>query len=93
MITLFVCAHFFDFVSFLLYPTEVKRLKCAMLQTVKTQMKCRVMWHFIRLYTVKVKKNFRQNKAVCFYYYKLTPLAIYNGSFQLNFVEPEGRAH
>ena len=31
MITLFGCAHFFNFVSFLLYPTDVKRLKCAML--------------------------------------------------------------
>ena len=31
MITLFGCAQFFNFVSFLLYPTEVKRLKCAML--------------------------------------------------------------
>ena len=31
MITLFCCAHLFNFVSFLLHPTEVKRLKCAML--------------------------------------------------------------
>ena len=31
MITLFGCAHVFNFVSFLLYPTDVKRLKCAML--------------------------------------------------------------
>ena len=31
MITLFGGAHFFNFVSLLLYPTEVKRLKCAML--------------------------------------------------------------
>ena len=31
MITLFGYAHFLKFVSFLLYPTEVKRLKCAML--------------------------------------------------------------
>ena len=31
MITLFGCAHFFNFVSFLLYTTEVKKLKCAML--------------------------------------------------------------
>ena len=31
MITLFGHAHFFNVVSFLLYPTEVKRLKCAML--------------------------------------------------------------
>ena len=32
MITLFGCAHFFNFVSLLLNPTEVKRLKCAMLE-------------------------------------------------------------
>ena len=31
MITLSGCAHFFNFDSFLLYPTEVERLKCAML--------------------------------------------------------------
>ena len=31
MITLFGYVHFFNFVSFLLYPTEVKRLRCAML--------------------------------------------------------------
>ena len=31
MITLFGCAHFFNCVSFLLYPTKVKRLKCTML--------------------------------------------------------------
>ena len=31
MITLFGCVDFFKFVSLLLYPTEVKRLKCAML--------------------------------------------------------------
>ena len=31
MITLFSSAHFFNFVSFLLYLREVRRLKCAML--------------------------------------------------------------
>ena len=31
MITLFSCENLFKFVSFLLYPTEVKRLKSAML--------------------------------------------------------------
>ena len=31
MITLFGFTHFFNFVSFLLYPMEVKRLRCAML--------------------------------------------------------------
>ena len=31
MITLFDCAKCLKFVSFLLYATEVKRLKCAML--------------------------------------------------------------
>ena len=32
MITLFGCAHFFNFVSFLLYPMVAKRLRCAMLR-------------------------------------------------------------
>ena len=31
MIALFSCEFIFNFVSFLLYPTEVKMLKCAML--------------------------------------------------------------
>ena len=31
MITIFGCAHFFNFVSFLLYTTEVKWLKRTML--------------------------------------------------------------
>ena len=31
MINLFDCAKYFKSVSFLLYPTEVERLKCAML--------------------------------------------------------------
>ena len=31
MFTLFGCAQLFNFVSFLLYPTEIKRLKCAMI--------------------------------------------------------------
>ena len=31
MITLFGCTHFFNFVSFLLYSMEVKKLRCAML--------------------------------------------------------------
>ena len=40
MITLLGCAHFFNFVSFLLYPTDVKRLKCAMLGAFTVLMKC-----------------------------------------------------
>ena len=31
--------------------------KQVFLQTVKTQMKCRIMGHFIRVYTVKVKSS------------------------------------
>ena len=49
MITLFGCAHFFNFVSFLLYPTEVKRLKCAMLGafTVHAMVKRYTLFYFI----------------------------------------------
>ena len=32
MLTLFSCENVFKFVSFLLYPVEVKILKCAMLE-------------------------------------------------------------
>ena len=32
MITLIRCEQFFNFVSFLLFPMEVKRFKCAMLE-------------------------------------------------------------
>ena len=34
-----------------------KTCKQGLLQTVKTQMKCRTMWHFIRFYTVCYGKN------------------------------------
>ena len=34
MINLFGCAHFFNVVSFFLYPTEVKMFKSAMLETI-----------------------------------------------------------
>ena len=37
----------------------------------------KIMWHFIRVYTVKVKKISRQ----CFYF-NLTPLDMYNGLSQ-----------
>ena len=39
--------------------------KQVILQTVKTQMKCSMMLHFIRVYTVcEGKKNFRQKKTI-----------------------------
>ena len=31
--------------------------KCVLRQSVKTQMKCHIMWHFIRTYTVCKEKN------------------------------------
>ena len=40
MITLFRCEQFFNFVSFLLYPMEVKRLKCAMLGVFTVHVNC-----------------------------------------------------
>ena len=37
-----------------------------LLQTVKTQMKCHIMRHFISTLFVKVKKIFRQKKCIFF---------------------------
>ena len=45
--------------------------KQVLLQTVKTQMKCHIMRHFIRVYTVSYGKKDLQTK-------NLTPLAMYN---------------
>ena len=45
------------------------------LQTVKNQMKCSIMLHFIRDCTVcEGKKIFRQKNTIFFENYKLTPL-------------------
>ena len=52
-------------------------------------MKCRIMRHFIRVYTVKVKKIFRQNNTIFFLNYNLTPLDMYNGLSQVYCIEPE----
>ena len=53
------------------------------LQTVKIQMKCRII---IRVYTVcKGKKEIQTKNTIFFENYNLTPLDMYNGS--------EGRIH
>ena len=58
--------------------------KRIVLQTVKTQMKCSIMLHFIRVYSVKVKKKniFKQNNTIVFENYNLIPLDMYNGLSQ-----------
>ena len=47
------------------------------------QMKSRIMWHFIRVYTVKVKKDIQTKITISFKNYNVTPLVIYNGPFQV----------
>ena len=58
------------------------------LQMVKTQMKCRLMWHFIRVYTVCWVKK-RHYFLSC----NLTPPDMYNGLFQVYYIKPEGIIH
>ena len=53
------------------------------LQTVKTHVKCSIMLHFIRVYTVKVKQISRQKKTIIFENYNLTPFDMYNGLSQV----------
>ena len=63
--------------------------KWVLLQTVKTQMKLHIMWHFISVYTgCRGKKIFRQKIQ-----YNLTLLDIYNGPSQVHCIKPEGRIH
>ena len=52
--------------------------KCVLWQTVKTQMKCCIMQHFIRVYTVCYDKNNLQQKKYIFYLGIIVPdLSIY----------------
>ena len=48
-----------------------------------------MMQPFIRVYTVKVKKIFRQNKYNIFFNYNLTTLDMYNGLSQVYCIKPE----
>ena len=52
--------------------------KRVLLQTVKTQMKCRIMRHFIRVNTVCYGKNDLQTKIQYFLRYNLIPLDMHN---------------
>ena len=70
-----------------------KTSKGVLLQTVKTQMKCSIMLHFIRVCSVKVRKIFRQNNTICFENYNPTPLNMYNGLSQSYCIKPERRIH
>ena len=63
--------------------------KQVLLQSVKTLMKCNIMLHFIRVYTVcKGKKIFRQKNTILFVNYNLTPLNIYNVLSQVYCIKP-----
>ena len=63
-------------------------------QTVKTHMKCRIMWHFIRVYIVCLdKKVFRERNLILFGNLNLWPLKLFNGPSQVYCIKPEGRIH
>ena len=72
-------------------PLYSRTPKQVLLQTVKTQMKCSIMLHFIRVYTVfkDKKKIFRQKNTIFFSNYNLTPLDMY----QVYCIKPKGRVH
>ena len=70
--------------------------KHILLKTMKNQMKCSIMLHFIRVYTVcKGKQIFRQKNTICFEKnYNLTRLDMYNGLYsQAYCIKLEGRIH
>ena len=63
-------------------------------ETVKTQMKCSIMLHFIRVYTVFIgEKIFRKKITIFFENYNLIPLDMFNGLFHVCCIKPERRIH
>ena len=50
-------------------------------------MKCGIMLHFIRVYSVKVKEIFRQKNTLSFENYNLTLLDMKNGLSQVNCIK------
>ena len=86
----------------LFYNCEVTLTVCIrvtskriLLQTVKTKMKCRMMWHFSRVYTAKVNKDLQRKNTMLFFFlnYNPTSLDMYNGLSQVYCIKPEGRIH
>ena len=78
-----------------LYTNVLVTPKCVLWQTVKTQMKCHIKWHFIRVYTISWDKNDLQWEKIQLSSenYNLWPLDIHNGSFQVYSIKQEGRIH
>ena len=76
-------------------PCFWKTPKRLLLQTVKTQMKCSIMLHFIRVYTVcKGMKNLQTKQCNMFNEnYNLTPLDMYNGLSHVYCIKQEGIIH
>ena len=64
------------------------------MQTLKTQMKCSTMGHFIRIYTVcSGKKSTDKKNAIFLENYNMTPLDMYHGLSQVYFIKSAGRIH
>ena len=57
-------------------------------------MKCSIMLHFIRVYTVcKGKKDIQTKNMISFENYNLAPLVMYNGLSQVYCIKPEDIIH
>ena len=67
--------------------------KWVLLQTVRTQMKCHILRHFIRVHTVCMGKKIFRQKNTILKKISPTPLDTYNGPSQVHFIKPVGRTH
>ena len=67
--------------------------KQVLLQTVKTQIQCCIMRHFIWVYIACYGKTDNQTKRIQYFFlnYNLTPLDMYNGLSQVYCLKPVGR--
>ena len=64
--------------------------KQVLLQPVKTQIKCHIMGHFIRAYTVKVKIYSDKKYIIFFKNYNMMPPDMYNGLSHIFCMKPVG---
>ena len=57
------------------------------------QMKCRIMRHFIRVYTVCYDKYSLHEKKTIYGNYNLRSISKYNGPSQVYCIKPKGKIH
>ena len=88
---------YFSYILFFLTLCIGEAHKRVLLQTVKTRMKCHIMRHFTRVYTVCKGKKISSDKRIQYFLEIITRhpyiVDMYYGPSQVYRIKPEGRIH